>query len=219
MRSAQVASTRRTCANGHPMLNGQKFCPDRDTLGVSTTPPPPQSADHPAADRPTQADIPFVLLVVGAVVALIVAFVLMFTTPHATFDGNVNDGGNVAQGTISTSCITAWTTWSATSAIHRCHPVLMRCITMTLRIALVLASSMDGNTWRFFLSRCSWFGHRCVVSLPCQSSPGCNCESAITSAHQAVGASYSDRVLGADFSSSSAVTMSGNRQSKDRYGS
>ena len=215
-----VASARPTCANGHPMLNGRRFCPDCGTPGVSTTPPPPQSADHPAADRPTQADIPFVLLVVGAVVALIVVFVLMFTTPHATFDGNVNDGGNVAQGTISTSCITAWDNMvrnfshpSVPSGTYELY------VSLTFRIALVGLVHGRQHLAILFLVVAVGLGIGASFRYRADGQPGCNCKSVITSAHQAVGPSYSDRILGADFSSSSAVTMSGNRQSKDRYGS
>ena len=54
------------------------------------------------------ADAPLVVVIVGAIVALVVVAVLLFSTPHATYQGNVNNGGTVSQGTITTSCITAW---------------------------------------------------------------------------------------------------------------
>jgi hypothetical protein len=48
------------------------------------------------------------LLAAGAVVALIVVAVLMFSTPHATYQGNVNNSGTVGEGAITTPCISAW---------------------------------------------------------------------------------------------------------------
>jgi hypothetical protein len=91
------------------MQDGQKFCPEcgaQKVVAVPVPPSPTTSRSASAGDATT--DAPFVLLIVGAVVALIVIGVLMFTTPHATYEGNVNNGGTVTQGAVTTSCISAW---------------------------------------------------------------------------------------------------------------
>ena len=61
-------------------------------------------------DRP-QKDLPFLALIAGAVVSLIVVAVLMFSTPHASYAGYYYPNGvenGYAEQTQVGSCITAW---------------------------------------------------------------------------------------------------------------
>ena len=106
----QVASTTPTCAKGHLFWTARSSVPSA-VLGEPSRHP----CHRPSRQRTVPQQDPSITrrqtlrpVVIGAVVALIVVVVLMFTTPHATYNGNVNDGGAVVQGSITTSCISAW---------------------------------------------------------------------------------------------------------------
>ena len=88
---------------------GQKFCPE---CGAAYSGPaasePAEATVRPNLDLNARAEVPFLILAFGTFAALILLAVVTFTTPHATYNGNVNDGGAVVQGSITTSCISAW---------------------------------------------------------------------------------------------------------------
>jgi len=95
------------------MQAGQKFCPECGAP-VAEKPLPVLTE---SATGPKDHTVAVFLLMLGAVVAVIVVLVLMFQTPHATFEGNLaNTGGSGnsgnttynGQGAVTTSCISAW---------------------------------------------------------------------------------------------------------------
>jgi rubredoxin len=108
----QPTSVGPVCENGHAMLNRDMFCPECGA--PKKDPRPSQTAPNRAAvataQRSADTDLAFVLLVVGAVASLIVIAVLMFTTPHASYNAYYYPSGATSPSveTTSSPCITAW---------------------------------------------------------------------------------------------------------------
>lgn len=98
------------------MLGSEVFCPECGRPKAVPTVLPLRDQTAPVtrgSHRPAPATTPrrrsyagFGSCLVGAVAALAVAAIVMFTTPHASYDAYVNTAGS--QQVLSTSCITAW---------------------------------------------------------------------------------------------------------------
>lgn len=97
------ANTRAKCINGHEMRSTQNYCSECGALrSVAVIP----SVDQREASNHTA----FIWLVGLAVVALLVVAVIMFTTPHASYNRYYypSDSDSLSQQTTTGSCITAW---------------------------------------------------------------------------------------------------------------
>lgn len=100
----QMGSVSLRCANGHPMASGQNFCPLCGAVVQKTVPPPvPSLAQSSSPDNFYQG------LVIVGVILLIIAAVLLFSTPHASYNEYVpSSSGGFTQQTANVGCITAW---------------------------------------------------------------------------------------------------------------
>jgi hypothetical protein len=83
-------------------------------MAAVTTTAPPLPSTRPAGTQIRRIpagfnDVGLRLLVAGAAIAVVLVGVLMFTTPHATFDGYVNsDNGGIGTAPVTWSCVSAW---------------------------------------------------------------------------------------------------------------
>jgi hypothetical protein len=104
MRMAVYPTIEYQCTGGHPLQPGQPFCSQCGSPALQVA--APARVPSGVAKR---ADNVFQALIILGVIALIVAGVLMFGTPHASYDEwSPSSSGGYSQQTQTTSCITGW---------------------------------------------------------------------------------------------------------------